>query len=155
MTTVTYESDVIAWANEQAALLRAGHFLELDIEHLSDEVEDVGKSEQRELSHRMAILLAHLLKWKYQPERRGASWESTIRTQRIAIETRLKKTPSLQSSINNPDWWVDSWADAVHDFTRETGLDIDLPDACPWTADLIMTEGWKPDSVKTGFQRSG
>ena len=59
-----YETDVVAWANEQAALLRAGKFSALDIEHIADEVEDVGKSEKRELASRMAVLLSHLLKWQ-------------------------------------------------------------------------------------------
>ena len=63
----TYEKDIIAWANEQAKLLRAGQFGQLDIEHIAEEIEDVGKSEQRELASRMAILLAHLLKWQFQP----------------------------------------------------------------------------------------
>jgi len=83
-----YDRDVVAWANEQAALLRGGRFSELDIEHIADEVEDVGKSEQRELVSRMAILLAHLLKWQFQPERRGRSWLNTIKNQRFLIKPR-------------------------------------------------------------------
>lgn len=63
----SYDSDVIAWAQEQINLLRSGQFSRLDIEHIAEEIEDVGKSEQRELASRMAILLAHLLKWEYQP----------------------------------------------------------------------------------------
>ena len=54
-----YETDVIAWAIEQACLLRAGKFATLDIEHIAEEIEDVGKSEQRELASRMTVLLAH------------------------------------------------------------------------------------------------
>jgi len=69
----TYEHDINAWANEQARLLRAGRFDLLDVEHIAGEIEDVGKSEQRELASRMVVLLAHLLKWAYPPERRGAS----------------------------------------------------------------------------------
>ena len=57
-----YDQDVVAWANEQAALLRAGKFSELDIEHIADEIEDVGRAEQREFAKRVATLLAHLLK---------------------------------------------------------------------------------------------
>ena len=52
-----YGRDVILWSQEQARLLRAGRFAELDIEHLADEIEDVGKSEKRELASRMAVLL--------------------------------------------------------------------------------------------------
>jgi hypothetical protein len=149
----TYEQDVAKWSEEQAALLRAGKFLEIDIEHIAEEVEDVGKSEQRELANRMAVLIAHLLKWEHQPERRGASWESTIRTQRIAIEKRLEKTPSLKSSIEDADWWVDAWADAIRIFADETGIDIEFPDSCPWTFERIMDPGWKP-LPKTGSDRS-
>ena len=61
MGTTRYDEDVLAWAREQAQLLRSGRYAELDIEHLAGEIEDVGKSEQRELESRMAVLLAHLL----------------------------------------------------------------------------------------------
>lgn len=57
-----YEADVVAWANQQARLIRAGRFDLLDLEHIAEEIEDVGKSEQRELARRMAVLLAHF-KW--------------------------------------------------------------------------------------------
>ncbi len=66
-----YDTDIVAWANEQARLLRAGRLDRLDIEHIADKIEDVGTSEQRELANRMADLLAHLPKWQFQPERRG------------------------------------------------------------------------------------
>lgn len=56
-----YDSDVIAWAQEQVNLLRSEQFSCLDIEHIAEEIEDSGKSEQRELANRMAILLAHLV----------------------------------------------------------------------------------------------
>jgi hypothetical protein len=51
-----YETDVVAWANEQASLLRAGRFELLDRDHIAEEIEDVGKSEQRELASRMSVL---------------------------------------------------------------------------------------------------
>jgi len=63
-----YEQDVVAWATEQADHIRCGRFDLLDIGHLAEEIEDVGKSEQRELANRMALLLSHLLKWQHQPE---------------------------------------------------------------------------------------
>lgn len=71
----TYQNDILAWSQEQARLIRSRRFDLLDLEHIAEEIEDVGKSEQRELANRFAVLLAHLLKWRYQPERRGASWE--------------------------------------------------------------------------------
>ena len=82
---IAYEKDIVAWANEQACFIRAGRFDLLDLEHIAEEIEDVGKSEQRELETRMAVLLAHLLKWQYQPTHRGRSWLATIREQRKMI----------------------------------------------------------------------
>jgi hypothetical protein len=80
-----YDSDIIAWANEQARLLREGQFSKLDIEHIAEEIEDVGKGEKRELRNRTAVLLAHLLQWQYQPGCQGNRWRRTIKEQRRGV----------------------------------------------------------------------
>lgn len=146
-----YDDDIIAWSERQAALLRAlagtvqGLPNDLDLLNIAEEIEDVGKSEQRELATRMAVLLVHLLKWQYQPERRGASWESVIHEQRRALTRRLQKTPSLQSCTNDPDWWEDAWLDARTDTTKETGIDFNnFPTACPWTISELLDDHWLP-----------
>ena len=140
----TYEKDIIAWANEQAKLLRAGQFDQLDIEHIAEEIEDVGKSEQRELASRMAILLAHLLKWQFQPGRRGASGQRTIKAQREGINKRLAKAPSLQTVLSDEDWNAEIWADAVALAATETGL-ADFPEGCPWSFQGQVLRGeWLP-----------
>ncbi len=110
-----YEQDVVAWAREQAELLRAGKFSAIDVEPIAEEIEDVGKSEQGELSSRMAVLLAHLLKWQYQPGRRGSSWQRTIKEQRraVGVGVALQKTPSLNTSLRDSGWLTGTWADAV------------------------------------------
>lgn len=142
----SYETDIIAWANEQANLLRNGQFSYLDVEHIAEEIEDVGKSEQRELASRMAVLLAHLLKWEYQPERRGSSWSETIRAQRERINRRMNKTPSLKSSLADPDWQADVWDDAIDGAVKETGLARKVfPKQCPWTQEQIMSHTFLPD----------
>ncbi len=64
MTNSTlYDRDFYAWANEQAGLLRAGRLTDVDIAHIAEEIESLGKSEKRELVGRLAVLLLHLLKW--------------------------------------------------------------------------------------------
>ena len=141
----TYDLDIVAWANEQARLLRAGRFDLLDIEHLAGEIEDVGKSEQRELAARMAVFLTHLLKWAHQPQRRGAGWECTIREQRRALARRLQKTPSLRGCLTDPDWWSDTWLDARTDAAKEIGMGFDVfPSVCPWTASEVLEDDWLP-----------
>jgi hypothetical protein len=139
-----YEEDVIAWAEEQARHLRERRFDLLDIQHLAEEIEDVGKSEQRELASRMALLLAHLVKWQMQPERLGASWEITIRNQRRGIARRLRETPSLRPKLMEPDWWAGVWDDAMVQAAGETGLS-DFPESCPWSPDQIMNPSWLPE----------
>jgi hypothetical protein len=139
----TYETDVIAWSQEQARLLRARQFDQLDIEHIADEVEDVGKSEQRELASRMAILIAHLLKWQLQAGRRGASWQRTIREQRKAIAYDVRKTSSLKSLLGDTEWRDVVWSKAVAVAAEETGLDA-FPDTCPWSVEHILSPEFFP-----------
>ncbi len=140
---VGYDRDVVAWSVEQARLLRAGLFHLLDVEHIADEIEDVGKSEGRELASRMAVLLAHRLKWEFQPARRSHSWENTIREQQKKVIRRLARTPSLRPELENPDWIEDVWGDALTAAANETGLDIaGFPGVCPWPLADVVFEDW-------------
>jgi hypothetical protein len=139
-----YEQDVVAWAREQAALLREGKFSAIDVEHIAEEIEDVGNCEQRELSSRVAVLLAHLLKWQYQPGRRGSSWQRTIREQRRAVGVALQKTPSLRSSLSDADWLTGTWADAVSKAVEETGLDV-FPEDLPWSTEKVLSTEFYPE----------
>ncbi|HQV22933.1 MAG TPA: DUF29 domain-containing protein, partial [Agitococcus sp.] len=117
----------------------------LDLEHIAEEIEDVGKSEQRELSSRMVVLLAHLLKWQYQPARRGSSWERTIKVQRTQVIRCLKKTPSLKSSLQDQDWLDSTWDDAITQATNETGIELTVfPESCPWASEQILDQDFFP-----------
>lgn len=140
-----YEHDIVAWSQEQARLLRNRRFELLDLEHLAEEIEDVGKSEQRELANRLAVLLAHLLKWLYQPERRGASWEKTIRAQRKELSYHLDETPSLRPKLKELRWLEMVWLKAIAQAANDTGLDC-FPDDCPWSIDEeVLNPAWFPE----------
>ncbi len=143
MTTTSYEKDVVAWAREQAALLRSGNFSALDIAHIAEEIEDVGKSEQRELASRMTVLLAHLLKWQFQPLFGGNSWSQTIKVQRKGIHRAIEATPSLKTSLESQSWLEGAWDDAVALAMKETGIS-NFPEFCPWSMDEVLTESWLP-----------
>ncbi len=146
MTTISYEKDVMAWANEQAGFIRNKKFELLDLEHLAEEIEDVGKSEQRELASRIAVLIAHLLKWQSQSERQGASWQRTIKEQRKSIALHLKHVPSLKTKLFDSEWQEAVWADAVTIAIKETGLD-NFPENCPWQIDDILCVDWSPSNI--------
>jgi len=134
---IKYKDDIVVWAAEQARLIRARQFDQLDIEHIADEIEDVGKSEKRELLSRVAVLLAHLIKWEYQPGFRSRSWQLTITEQRKQILRQLRETPSLKSLITDNEWIETAWSDAVILAIKETGLES-FPEICPWTLDYVI-----------------
>jgi len=77
-STRLYDTDFYAWIQDQAATLRAGNLAGLDVNNLIEEIESMGRSEKRELRSRLVVLIVHLLKWAYQPLRRGNSWQTTI-----------------------------------------------------------------------------
>jgi len=144
MSNSLYERDFYAWANEQAALLRAGKFDSADIENIAEEIESMGRSEKRELVNRLAVLLLHLLKWRFQPGLRGNSWRSSIEEQRIRLEDHLKDNPSLKAQIGSA--MVTAYRLARVEAERETGLArTTFPQECPFTFDQAMTEDFLPD----------
>ncbi len=138
------DADIVTWANDQAALLRARRCSQLDIEHIADEVEDVGKSEQRDLKSHMAVLLAHLLKWRFEHERRGTSWQVAIRSRRKEVLRSLSDTPNLKSNLDDNEWWDIVWGRAVDLANRETGIK-DFPVAIPWSRAESLDPDYLPD----------
>jgi hypothetical protein len=141
-----FEKDVVAWAGEQAALLRGGKLSAIDVRHIADEIEDVGKSEQRELASRMSVLLAHLLKWQFQPSRRSKSWQFNIRTQRKEVAYVLNEAPSLRGKFSDAAWLDIVWSKARSIASNETGLDLDVfPEALPWAVDDVLSQDFHPE----------
>jgi hypothetical protein len=144
MSNSLYEQDFYAWANEQAALLRAGKLDSADIENIAEEIESMGRSEKRELVNRLAVLLLHLLKWRFQPALRGNSWRSSIEEQRLRLEEHLKDNPSLKAQIGSAI--LTAYRLARLEAERETGLvRTTFPQDCPFTFDQAMTEDFLPD----------
>lgn len=146
MTHPLYAHDFYAWTQEQAALLREGAWGELDRSNLAEEVESLGARDRRELHRRLQRLVAHLLKWAYQPSKRqtGRSWRSTIRTQRQEIAMLLEQSPSLHRTV--PAALDARYASARADASDQTRLPLDtFPDVCPWAADQVLDETFFPE----------
>jgi hypothetical protein len=136
--TARYDDDTYSWAFEQAALLRAGRWHDLDIEHLADEIESVGKSERRELESALRLILMHLLKWDYQPDKRSRSWTITIANQRDHAARTLAENKSLKPKLGNIV--TDAYRLARREASGETDLDLAVfPEACPYDLDTLMT----------------
>lgn len=139
-----YERDFYSWALEQAAHLRARRFAELDLENLAEEVEDLAKREAKELQSRYETLLAHLLKWEFQPEQRSHSWAGTIRRERNKIAEHLDDNPGLKP--RRAELFAKAFKSAREDAAIEMNLPVDrFPAACPCTLDQAMDETFWPD----------
>jgi hypothetical protein len=100
-----YESDTVAWAEQQGALLRrvaAGERLNVtpDWPNIAEEIETLGKTQARELASRIAVVLEHLIKLAASPASEPrAAWRATIRRERGEIETLLDDAPSLRARV--------------------------------------------------------
>ena len=144
MNQTNYDRDFYAWANEQAALLRAGRLAEADIALIAEEIETMGRGEKRELVSRLTVLLLHLLKWHYQPVLRSQSWRATIRIQRRDLAAHLDDNPSLKSVL--PEAIGRAYGNAVIEAEAETGLpQATFPEQCPWIFGQAMDERFWPE----------
>jgi hypothetical protein len=137
-TQSSYDYDFYAWATRNAELLRQGRFSEIDAEHIAEELEDMGASAKRELLNRLGVLLAHLLKWQYQPDRRSKGWKYTIKEQRRRIDRLLQENPSLRHKLSTV--FEQAYGDAVLMAVKETTLEEEaFPASCPWSFDQVMS----------------
>jgi Domain of unknown function DUF29 len=139
-----YDTDFYAWTQEQARLLRERRWADLDLINLIDEVESVGGSEKREIRNRLTQLLAHLLKWKYQPGHRGSSWTETIFEQRGQLLDILEGSPSLR------DYFVAQVTDRYTSgrllAAKETGIAFGLfPEQCPFAPEQVLDRHFFPE----------
>lgn len=139
-----YETDFFEWTREQARLLRERRWGDLDLENLIDEVESVGSSEKREIRNRLTKLISHLLKWKYQPGRRGSSWRATIRDQRTQLAEIVEDSPSLRNYVHQKA--LEQYPSGRIEAAEETGIAFGLlPDECPFSADQILDPEFLPE----------
>ncbi len=143
-TATLYEKDFYAWTQEQAQLIKAKAFGELDIAHLFEEVEDMGNRHADEVQSRLEKILMHLLKWEFQPTKKSKSWYKTIVEQRSRLQSRLKKMPSLTTKL--PELFEDAYAIVVKDASAETGLAKSVfPRQCKWTIEQILDDDFFPN----------
>ncbi|HYN77922.1 MAG TPA: DUF29 domain-containing protein [Lamprocystis sp. (in: g-proteobacteria)] len=143
-TATLHEVDRFAWLEQQTLLLRSGQLGELDIPRLIQALESEMGNERRELYRRLRVLVAHLLKWQYQPAGRCTSWKGTIRIQRNDIARLFKETPSLRRFL--ADELAEAYLESVEWAADETGLADDIfPSECPYAIDEILSRDCWPD----------
>lgn len=138
-----YDADFYAWSLHNAALIRQGKLSEVDLENVAEEIESMGRGNRRELINRLAILLAHLLKWQFQPGRRSKSWELTIKEQRFEVQDLLHESPSLKHELDVQ--LNHAYQKALIIAEKETGANLDaFPKSCPFSLKESLKENFFP-----------
>ncbi len=143
MTTATYETDFYQWTQQQADLLRQGQFnrIDLDSENIAEEIESMGKRDRRAIGGYLQNVLMHMLKWRYQPERRGTSWRLSIENGRYQILDLLDESPSLTAQMDTLT--TKEYRRARKVASLETGLPLTMfPDECPFSIEQITGDYW-------------
>jgi hypothetical protein len=124
-----YEIDYAKWIFEQVDKLRKSDIAGLDAKNIAEELEDLGRSQRRALGGHLRNLLLHLLKWKYQSDRRSESWRHSIANARSEIDELLTEMPSLRQALRQLR--DEQYQRARRDAAAETGLELALfPEQC-------------------------
>ncbi len=137
-----YMADETAWLDETAEIIRAGRTEELDYEHLAEYLTDMANRDRREVTNRLKVLLAHLLKWLHQSDRRSRSWHVTILTQQDELFDDVQGGVLRNHAIEVLPL---AYSKGVKLASIETGLDeAKFPAVCPWTLDEVVS----PDFIQ-------
>lgn len=138
-----YETDFYAWTQKQAELLRNQQWSDLDLPNLLEEIESLGKQQRQELRNRLSILIGHLLKWQYQPERRSRSWLATIRIQRRDTLKLLQDNPSLKPYLQEA--LQEAYENGKDLAVAQTNLPYKtFPSECSYTFEEILDNCFYP-----------
>ncbi|MCB2262821.1 MAG: DUF29 domain-containing protein [Candidatus Thiosymbion ectosymbiont of Robbea hypermnestra] len=138
-----YDRDLVAWAMENATLLRVGRLDRIDAAHIAEELEDLGKSERRALGSHLRNLVLHLLKWEFQPGRRTGNWRSSIDNARVEIAEILEDSPSLGAAAS--ERLEKGYALARKNAISETGLASEVfPQRCPYSLEQVLSDNFWP-----------
>jgi Domain of unknown function DUF29 len=145
MTTPDYHTDFYAWAEAQAAALRAKDWAALDLEHLAEEVEDLRNTERKAVRSQLRRVTSHLLKWAYQPARRSDSWQTTILDARRLVADWLEEDRSLTREL--PALFAWAYPRARREAAKDTRLPLaTVPETCPWSIERVLDEDFWPEA---------
>lgn len=141
-----YTEDFHAWCFEQVGVMEScSKMSDLDLEHVIEEIRGMGNQQQQTLESYLVVLFKHLLKWVYQPERRGNSWKLSIEHSRVRVDKLMRKNPSLKHHYD--EIVGDAYESARYECAEEAGIEIDsLPVDMPFELDKAREAGWLPSS---------
>ena len=138
-----YECDYYLWLQHTARLISEGNFDEIDTANLIEEIEDMGRSEKKAVKSNLIVVLLHLLKYKYQPEKRTNSWKASIREHRRRLRDDFRVSPSLKRHFE--EVFDECYQDGRELAADETGLPLDtFPTESPFTPEQALNPDYLP-----------
>ena len=143
MSKADYDTDFYGWTQAQAEALRAKDWAALDMDHLAEEIEDVGNSVRFAIESQLVRLLLHLLKLRHDPATRPRRrWKATVDAAREEIAKRA--TGGLQ---HHPERYL---PDAYRQARRRAMLAMDrplggIPEICPLTIAQVLNADFFPE----------
>ncbi len=97
----TYDGDFCAWLEQQAALIRAGRFDQLDIQNIAEELEGLGRLDKRTVREHIRKIVLRLMTWENRLQQRDASSEIALHQSRDTVEDLVNDSPSLRPLLRS------------------------------------------------------
>ena len=148
-----YEDDFFAWTRSQARELRrfarSRPNLPLDLEHIAEEIADLGRSRRDSLRSWTRRIIEHLLLLEHSragEPRRG--WIDEVLNFRSEIDDRLSATLRRDLRRQLPRLHDRARRDAQKklELYGEADPSARLPERCPYTLDQVLGDFWPPPS---------
>jgi hypothetical protein len=148
-----YETDYYAWTRQQAAelrrLARARADTTLDLAHLAEEVESLGRSDLNTVRSHLRRIIEHLLKLEHSPAQAPRlQWKQSLGQARDEVADRL--SASLRKDVEKDLGTLfergrrDAELGLIQHGEREAAKA--LPEACPYSFEQIIRQDWYPAS---------
>lgn len=143
-----YDTDIVAWAEQQALALRRRAANEIDWDNVAEEIEDLAARQKREVRRRLRIICEHLLKWRHWIRTRASTrplndWRVTLVEQRRQLTDLLGESPSLRRIAH--DALPQQFVNARQDVEQKIGESLALPDdTCLWSLEQVLARDFFP-----------
>ena len=138
-----YDDDLHAWALHQAAVLRGLKASrlplpnDLDLEHVAEEIEDLGNEQRFQVESNIVQALIHLVKLAGAPEDPAvAHWLKAIAAFLDTAEDRF--TPSMRRAIDMGALWTKARRRLAREAEQDGLHPPALPDVVPFTLDEFV-----------------
>lgn len=138
-----YEEDIYAWSQHQAAVLRRmaadGAALpnDLDLEHVAEEIEDVGNEQRFGAESDLLQAFIHMIKLVALPEDQSARhW--TKETRAFLFNAARRYRPSMRRDFDHEKLWSNACRLAVEDLRDDGHAAPPLPKECPFALEELV-----------------